>query len=329
MMSAINPVSKPASKPLTRKRDSQPGPFYKTLQAMWRYRILYIFLAPAVVWFIVFAYVPMFGNVVAFKEYNFRDGIYGSPWVGLKYFKQFLNYYDFNTVFFNTIKIALIKIVIEFPIPIIFALLLNEMHRLRIKKIVQSISYLPYFVSWVIVIQIFNILLSPSDGLVNKALLNIGWLNEPIYFMGEKNYFYPIIVISDLFKGMGWSSIIYLATISGINSETYEAAAIDGASRFKMALHITIPSIIPTAGLLFILGFSGILRSGFDQIYLLQNPGNMGLSETLDTYVFKQGMLSGNISYSSAVGLFQSIVSLVLIVIINKIASKTMELSLW
>lgn len=301
----------------------------KVLKKMWQYRLLYLFLIPMIIWFLVFAYFPMVGNILAFKDYSFSGGIFGSPWAGFKHFEMFFSYYDFEAVIFNTIIIALIKIIVEFPVPIIFALLLNELMNGKFKKIVQSVSYLPHFVSWVIVIQMFTMILSPQGGILNDLLMNLGLIQEPIYFMGEKGMFYPMIIITDLFKSMGWSSIIYLAALSGINTEIYEAAAIDGASRFKMAVHITFPAILPTAGLLFILGFSGILRSGFDQIYLLQNPGVISIAETLDTFVFKQGMLNGNISYATAVGFFQSFISLVLIVIVNKIAQKKMELSLW
>lgn len=301
----------------------------KTLQKIWQYRVLYLFLVPMLIWFLVFCYIPMIGNILAFKDYSFTGGIFGSPWAGLKYFKQFFNYYDFKNVILNTIIIALIKIVLEFPIPIVFALLLNELTQERFKKVVQSVSYLPHFVSWVIVIQMFTMMLSPQGGLINQIAQGLGLINEPVYFMGKKELFYPLVVLTDLFKDMGWSSIIYLASLSSINTEIYEAAAIDGASRFKSAIHITLPFIKPTAGLLFIMGFSNILRSGFDQIYLLQNPSIISIAETLDTFVFKQGVLSGNVSYGTAIGFFQSLISLVLIVLVNKFAQKKMEISLW
>lgn len=303
----------------------------KTLKKMWQYRVLYLFLLPMLIWFLVFCYIPMIGNILAFKDYSFTGGIFGSPWATpiLKYFKQFFDYYDFKNVVLNTIIIALIKIVLEFPIPIIFALLLNELAQEKFKKVIQSVSYLPHFVSWVIVIQMFTMMLSPQGGLINQIGLKLGLLDESVYFMGKKELFYPLVVLTDLFKDMGWSSIIYLASLSSVNTEIYEAAAIDGASRFKVAWHITWPFIKPTAGLLFIMGFSNILRSGFDQIYLLQNPSIISIAETLDTFVFKQGVLSGNVSYGTAIGFFQSLVSLILIIVVNKFAQKTMEVSLW
>ncbi len=296
---------------------------------IWKYRVLYLFLLPMVVWFVLFAYMPMAGNLLAFKDYSFRKGILGSDWVGLKYFKQFFGYYDAFNVTRNTIVIAMIKIVLEFPFPIIFALLLNELVRPGVKRIVQSFSYLPYFISWVITIQMFIMLLSTNGGVLNNLLMGLGITDKAINFMGERNMFLPLVFITDLYKNVGWSSIIYLASLSSINPEIYEAAGIDGASRFKQILYVTLPSLIPTAGMLFILSFSGILRSGFDQIYLMQSPGNMMVSETLDTLVFKQGMLKGNISYSTAIGFFQSFISLVLLLMVNKIAQKTSDLSLW
>ncbi|MCL2058966.1 MAG: ABC transporter permease subunit [Oscillospiraceae bacterium] len=299
------------------------------IRRIWKYKVLYFFILPMVAWFIIFQYIPMGGNLLAFKDYSFRKGILGSDWVGLRYFRQFFGYYDFWNVTRNTIVIALMKILLEFPFPIIFALLLNELYRTGFKRVVQSLSYLPHFVSWVIVIQMFTMLLSPTNGILNHILLNFGILKEPIFFLGERNLFLPVVFTTDIFKGVGWSSIIYLSTLSSINMEVYEAASIDGASRMQKALNITLPAIVPTAGLLFILGFSGILRSGFDQIYLLQSPGNLRVSETLDTIVFKQGILNGNISYSTAVGFFQSFISLMLLYLVNKIAQKTGELSLW
>lgn len=301
----------------------------KTAKKVWQYRVLYLFLLPMIIWFFIFCYVPMVGNILAFKDYSFTGGIFGSPWAGFKHFQQFFSYYDFESVIFNTISIALIKIIIEFPIPILFALLLNEVTQARFKKVVQSVSYLPHFVSWVIVIQMFTMMLSPQGGLINQIGMSLGLIDEPIYFLGKKELFYPMIILTDLFKDMGWSSIIYLASLSSINPEIYEAAAIDGASRFKVARYITLPFIKPTAGLLFIMGFSGILRSGFDQIYLLQNPSIISIAETLDTFVFKQGVLSGNVSYGTAIGFFQSFISLILIVAVNKFAQKKMDLSLW
>ena len=300
-----------------------------TLRQIWKYRVLYVFILPLVAWFIIFQYIPMGGNLLAFKDYSFRKGILGSPWAGLRFFRQFFNYYDFWNVTRNTIVIALMKILLEFPFPIIFALLLNELFRTGFKRVVQSLSYLPHFVSWVIVIQMFTMLLSPTNGVLNSILMGLGIIKEPIFFMGERNLFLPIVFTTDIFKGIGWSSIIYLSALSSVNVEVYEAASIDGASRFQKAMHITMPAIIPTAGLLFILGFSGILRSGFDQIYLLQSPGNLRVSETLDTIVFKQGILNGNISYSTAVGFFQSFISLMLLILVNKIAQKTGDMSLW
>ncbi|MGI5894717.1 MAG: ABC transporter permease [Candidatus Merdivicinus sp.] len=299
------------------------------LKRIWYHRWLYVFLLPAIVGFLIFNYIPMLGNIVAFKEYSYSKGIFGSPWVGLKYFRMFINYYQFSDIVLNTVKISLLKIFVVFPIPILFALLLNEITRTKFKRVVQSLSYLPHFVSWVVVVTMLNMMLSPNGGAINSLLLNLGFIEEPIYFLGESKYFYGLVILTDVYKGMGWSSIIYLSTLAGVNAELYEAAAIDGANRFRMVWHVTLPAIKPTAILLFILQFKGILSAGFDQIYLMQTPGNMQVSETLDIFVFRQGLLQFNISYSTAIGFFISLFSLILMILINYISRKLTDLSLW
>ncbi len=296
---------------------------------VWHHRWLYLFLVPAIVGLFVFNYLPMLGNIVAFKNYSFRKGIFGSPWAGLKYFEKFLNYYQFDFIIKNTLKISLLKIFLCFPVPIIFALLLNEISCTKYKKTVQSLSYLPHFVSWVIVITLFSVLLNPNNGLLNEFMIKLGLIDKPIYFFGEEKWFYSLVWITDIFKNMGWSSIIYLAALSGVNQELYEAAAIDGANRFQRTTNVTIPAIIPTIVLMFILQFRGILSSGFDQIFLMQTPGNFNVSETLDIFIFRQGLLNFNISYSTAVGLMTSVLTLGIVYVVNTLSARLTNQSLW
>ncbi len=299
------------------------------LKKMWKHRVLYLFILPTIVSLFIFSYIPIFGNVVAFKDYSFGKGIWGSDWVGFDYFIQFFNYYQFEFVVWNTLKISFLKIFLVFPMPILFALFLNELGNARFKKTIQSVSYLPHFVSWVVVVNILTVFISPHDGLINNILLDLGIIDEAIFFMGLESWFYPLVFITDVYKNIGWSSIIYLAALAGVNQDLYEAASIDGAGRLKKVIHITIPSIIPTIILLFILQFKGIFSAGFDQIFLLQTPGNFNVSETLDIFVFRQGLLEFNISYSTAVGLLISVMSLILMVVVNYISKKTTEQSLW
>ncbi len=265
---------------------------------------------------------------MAFKDFRYDTGLWNSPFVGLKYINQFINSYDFWMLIKNTLTISMLRLIFGFPAPIILALMLNSVVNYSFKRVIQTVSYLPYFVSWVVVITLFNKFLSPNAGPVNEllsALFNI----EAIYFMGNKNTFYPLVIIIDIWKNVGWSSIVYLAALSGISPELYEASAIDGAGKFKSLLHITLPCLLPTVGILFILSFGNILKAGFEQIFLMQTPPVQDISEILDTYVLKVGISRGQFSLASAVGLFQSVISLILIIVVNKLVKKFTEISLW
>lgn len=301
----------------------------KRLNHIWKefkkQKYLQIMVIPWVIWLIIFAYLPMYGIIIAFKEFQIGMGILGSPWVGFTQFKMFFNNPEFFNIMKNTLGISILKLVLGFPAPIILALLLNELTHEKFKKLVQSVSYLPHFISWVIMAGILTRILSGEGGVINELLLAIGLLQEPVTFLGEPEYFWGILVLSDIWKGVGWGSIIYLAAISNIDQGMYEAAAIDGAKRFQRILHITLPSIAPTIVILLIFSVSGILNAGFDQIYLLQNPLVLDVGEVLDTYVYKIGISQARYSYSTAVGLFKSIVGFVLILMTNWLAKKVSE----
>lgn len=289
---------------------------------------LYVMLIPCVVYYAVICYVPMAGNVLAFKDYSFRKGIWGSDWVGLKYFKTFFHSYDCWRLIRNTFAIGFIKTILEFPFALILALMLNEIRNMKFKKISQTITYLPHFLSTVIVVTMLQRVLAPNIGILNQIIKIFGGEGSTYYLM-ESNYFYRILFLMDIWRGIGWGSIIYLSAISGVDPELYEAAELDGCGKLKKMWHITIPGIQGTVGLLFIMGIGGIFSSGYDQIWLLRTPGNMALADTLDTYVVRIGLQGGQFGYASAIGLIQGIVGLVMVVICNTISKKMTEVSLW
>lgn len=260
-----------------------------------RHWMLYLFLLPCIVWLLVFCYAPMAGIVLAFKNYRFDLGIFGSEWAGLKHFRKFVTSPEFWMTIKNTLVITSLKLVVCFPAPIILALLLNEVKAERFKKTVQTLSYLPNFVSWVVVVQLMTTIFTPYGGIFNDIRQMMG--KEAIFVMGEKNAFLPLVIFSDLWKNVGWGSIVYLAAITGVDQELYEAASIDGAGRWKCTLHITIPEISVTIGIMFIMAVGGMLNAGYDQILLLQQPANNQISQVLDTYAI-DAMAPGYENYS-------------------------------
>lgn len=296
---------------------------------IWEHRLFYIFLLPAFAWFLLFCYYPMYGVLLAFKNFKFSKGIMGSPWVGMFYFKQFLNDIYFWKILKNTVAISLLKMVCGFPMPIILALMLNEVRHPRFKKTIQTLSYLPHFVSWIVVISLAEKILSPYNGMINTFRQFIDPNAQAIYYLGETRYFYFLVVILDIWKGVGWGSIIYLAAMAGIDPTLYEVAELDGASRLRKCLHVTLPGIAPTICILLIMNMGGILNAGFDQIYLMQKAANLEVSEVLDTYVLKKGLLGGQYGYSTAIGLFKSVISMAFVVGVNAISRKVGEVSLW
>lgn len=292
-----------------------------------RHKVLYLFMLPCVVSLLVFNYYPMYGATLAFKDYKYNLGIMGSPWVGLKHFERFLTSPQFWITLKNTIVITTLKLLICFPAPILLALLLNEVRAPKFKRVVQTFSYLPNFVSWVVVVQIMTAIFSPYGGIINDIRNNMGL--ESIFYMGEGKYFYPIVILSDLWKNIGWGSIIYLSALSSVSPELTEAAIIDGANRPQVVWYVNLPAIRGVVGIMFIFAVGGILNAGFDQILLLQQPGNMQYAEVLDTFILKTGLSQGKFEYATAIGLFKSLFSFILVVLTNFIASKKFEVSIW
>lgn len=307
------------------KAKIQKAPVGKRIIKFWP---LYVMLIPCVVYYILICYVPIAGNVLAFKDYSFKKGIWGSDWVGLRYFKTFFTGYDCLRLIKNTLTVGLIKCILEFPFAIILALMLNEVRNMKFKKISQTITYLPHFLSSVIIVTMIQRILAPNNGVLNQIIAAFGGKGDTFFLM-ESNYFYPILFVMDIWRNIGWDSIIYLAAIAGVDTALYEAAEMDGCGKLGRIWHITLPGIRGTIGLLFIMGIGGLLSSGFEQIYLLRTPGNMQLADTLDVYVVRIGLLGGQFGYASAIGLIQGLVGLVMVVTANKICKKMTEVSLW
>ncbi len=298
--------------------------FRKSVFSKWQ--LMLMFLIPFI-WYIVFCYVPMYGIQLAFRNYNPRLGYLGSPWVGFKYFQQFFSSYYNRDIIWNTVSISLYSIVFGFPIPIIFAIILNELPGVHFKKVLQNLTYVPHFISTVVLCGMLYLFLSPQYGVLNTFLNFLGF--DSIGFLESSTYFKAVYVLSDICQESGWNSVIYIAALAGIDPELYEAAKIDGAGRFKRIIHVSIPGIAPTIVTLLILRIGQVMTIGFEKAYLLQNNLNIQASEIISTLVYKQGILQGNYGYATAVGLFNSVINLVLIILTNRICKKYFEISLW
>lgn len=307
--------------------------FHKTLHLIWSQRALHLMLLPGLVCLLLFCYLPMYGIVIAFQDYQLGDAIGISRWVGFQHFIDFFHTRDVWQILRNTIAMSMLGLLIGFPVPILFALLLNECQNQGYKRVVQTISYLPHFISWVVVTAIVMQFLSNDGGAVNELLLSLHIIDEPIMFMGEPRYFWMIVVLSDVWKNVGWNTIIYLSAISSINIELYDAASIDGANRVQKARHVTIPGIGPTVTILLILQISKLLNTSFEEIMLFTNDMKNSMvkdvAEVIDTYVLRYGIRQMRFSYASAVGLFRSVVSVLLLVTSNFISRKVTDSSLF
>ncbi|WP_244226792.1 ABC transporter permease [Paenibacillus protaetiae] len=285
---------------------------------------LHLMLLPAVLIQFVFVYLPLGGLVIAFQDYKPYDGLFHSKWVGLEHFKYMFQYPDIKQVIFNTAFIAALKIIFNIIVPFAFALLLNEVRVNPFKRTVQTLVYLPYFISWVFLGGILNDMLA-SDGIINTLLHNWFGLNEPILFLGDGNWFRFTVILSDIWQQFGYGTIVYLAALAGINPALYEAAEVDGASRWKQTKHVTIPSLMPIVVVVGTLALGNILNAGFDQIFNLYNPLVYDKGDIIDTFVYRTGILNGQYSLATAVGIFKSIIGFVLIVVGYRIAYKVAD----
>lgn len=288
---------------------------------------LYIMFLPVLVWFILFAYWPMYGLIIAFQKYNVVKGISGSEWVGLKYFKQFFDDPFFFRLMRNTLLLNIYSLIFGFPIPILLALCFNEIKGMMFKKISQTISYLPHFISTVVVCGMALSFLSPSVGIVNIILSKFGI--DSIYFFQNPNYFRTIYVFLGVWQGAGFAAIIYISALAGISPELYEAAKIDGASRWKQLCYITLPSLVPTVIIMLLLNLGGMLNTDFTKIILLYNPTIYETADVLNTYVYRKGLIDTNYSYATAVGLFQGVIGFILVYGANFLSRKVSKTSLW
>ena len=284
-------------------------------------KYLLLMVLTGMIWLLVFCYLPMYGCQIAFQNYRITDVLGTSDWAGLKWFAKFFQDPSFFQVMKNTLGISFLKLLFGFTAPIIFALLLNEIRNLKFKRVVQTLSYLPHFLSWVILGGIMITWLSDT-GVINRVLIAMGVLDEGVSFLAKPQYFWGISVISEIWKELGWGAIIYLAAISGIDPSLYEAAEIDGANRFQKLWYITLPEISGTIAILFILQVGGIMGSNFDQIFVLHNALNDPASNVIDMFVYKIGIGNANYSYATAIGLFRSVISLLLLLIANKVTAK-------
>ncbi|MGI2295703.1 ABC transporter permease [Paenibacillus sp. GXUN7292] len=288
--------------------------------------LLLLFL-PCLLYYILFKYVPIFGIVISFKDYNLFKGIWASEWVGFKYYTMFFNNPDFYKLLRNTLLIGLYKLLFEFPAPIIMALLLNELRNQMFKRFVQTVSYLPHFISNVVVAGMVTLFLSPSFGIVNKVIAFLGF--KPINFMVMPELFRSIYVSSEIWQHLGWSAIIYLAAITAIDPQLYEAAEMDGANRWKKAIHVTVPGILPVIVILFILNVGQVLEIGFEKVFLLYNAATYETADIISTYVYRTGIVQGNFSYAAAIDLFTGLISLVFLTSANYLSRKFSDESLW
>lgn len=286
----------------------------------------YLIILPVLVYFILFHYKPMYGLIIAFKRYKPALGIWRSPWVGIDNFVRFFNDYYFFRLIRNTFTISFLSILFCFPVPILLALLLNEVKNLKFKKIVQTITYMPHFIAMVVMCGMITSFVS-SNGVINDIIVFFG--GTRVNLLTKKEYFYPIYIISNIWKNVGWDSIIFLAALSGIDQEQYEAARIDGAGRIQQMLYITLPGILPTISILLILKLGGILSVGYEKILLLYQPITYEVADVISTYVYRKGLLEGDYSYSTAINIFNSVVNIVFLRLANWISKKAGQSGLY
>jgi putative aldouronate transport system permease protein len=310
-------------KPPSRSRITRGKPLSKRI---WESRFIYMLILPTIAYFFIFAYLPYVGLQIAFKDFQIFQGMWKSPWVGLAHFQEVFGSSAFPKLLQNTILISLYKLIFGFPVPIIFALMLNEIRQLWFKKTIQTITYFPHFLSWVVYAGIIFNLLGPL-GIINMVLHGMG--HESINFLTTPEYFRSILVFTSVIKEFGWGAIIYLAALSGLNPELYEAARIDGAAKLRQIWHITLPGLRSTVVLLLVIQLGSILDAGFDQVFMLSNPAVQNVGDIIDTYVYRVGLLDAQYEIATVVGLFKGVIGMTLIIIANSIIRRVGEKSLW
>ncbi|MDR2501423.1 MAG: ABC transporter permease subunit, partial [Treponema sp.] len=306
---------------------SEAGTPGLTLKKIVKNRYLYLLFLPVFVWYILFCYVPMYGVIIAFKKFNIFTGIAQSPWAGFTYFEQFFKSVFFWRLIKNTLLISLYGLIFCFPAPILLALLFNELKDGPFKRAAQTISYLPHFVSTVIIVSMFVEFLSPRGGLINNLIALFG--GERVYFLGNPKYFRMLYTLMDIWRSVGWGTIIYLAALTGIDPALYEAAVLDGCGRFRQALNVTLPSIAPTIVIMFIFRVGQLLSVGSESILLMYNPAIYETADVISTYVYRRGLVDNQYSFAAAVGLFNAVIGMALISVTNAVSRRVSETSLW
>ncbi|WP_233188188.1 ABC transporter permease [Actinomyces qiguomingii] len=313
-------MSSPTSSALKRR----PTSLWMRIARHWQ---LYLLLAPAVIYLILFKYWPMYGVQIAFRNYNPIDGFLGSEWVGLEHISRFLHSFQFTRIFFNTIAINVLGLIFGFPVPIILALLINQLASRKLKSFIQTVLFSPAFISTVVVVGMLFVLLSPRSGLVNNVITLTG--GQPINFMNEEGWFRPIYVMSDIWQNAGFSMIIYLAALASIDPSLHEAARVDGANRWQRLWHIDLPGIRPIISIMLILAVGNLLNLGFEKALLMQTDLNLGASQIIQTYVYDVGLKSAQFSYSAAISLFNSVLNMILLLVFNQVAKRAGQSSLF
>ena len=300
------------------------GRFLKNLRKYWQY---YILLLPALAYFLIFCYGPMYGAQIAFRNFNARDGITGSAWVGFAHFERFFRSPYFGSLLRNTFVISIYGLLAGFPLPILLALSLNELKGTKVKKLAQTVTYAPYFISTVVMCGMLIAFLNPNTGIINKLIAALG--GEPVPFLSEAALFPSIYVWSGVWQGTGWGSVIYFAAHSGVDPQLLEAATLDGATRWQKIWYVNLPALMPTIVIMLIMNCGSLLSVGYEKAFLLQNALNLETSEVISTYVYKTGLVSAQYSFSTAIGLFNSVVNLILLVTVNAVSRRIGENSLW
>lgn len=303
----------------------QKGRFIRALQKDWQ---LWVMVLPAIIYILIFCYGPMYGLQLAFRDYDFSKGITGGDWAGLKYFMQYFQSPMFWPTIANTFTIAFFSLICGFPIPIILAIAINSIKKPAWKRGVQTAVYLPYFISTVVLVAILQIFLSPSTGILSNVLKTLGIVGQNVNLLGDPTAFVPVYVLSGIWQSAGWNSIIFIAALAAVDRQLYDAAKVDGANRWQQVWHVEIPAILPTIIILLIMNMGGILSVGFEKTFLMQNPLNKSVSEVISTYVYNVGLKSSQFSFGSAVGLFNTMVNFVFLVIANQVSKRAADISL-
>lgn len=322
-MAAKNASAPAAAAELTPKQKKRRS----TLRLMKQNYQLYIFLLPAIVFIVLFMYMPLYGLQIAFKTYRAGEGIWGSQWVGLKWFQQFFSTPRCWEIIRNTLTVSLYSLVASFPLPIVLAIILNYVKNLRFKKFAQTVTYMPYFISTVVLVSMMSLFFSPTSGFVNTMIKSLG--GEPIYFMGIPSLFKHMYVWSGVWQGMGYSSIIYIAALSGVSPELHESAVIDGANILQRIWHIDVPTIMPTMVILLIMSLGNVMNVGYEKVLLMQNDLVIDVAEVISTYVYRIGLVNNQFSFSTAIGLMNNIINFIILVAANKLSNKIFGSGLW